>query len=276
VVTDPSRSDIMVGMERPSWAPAGIDLDRPNAARMYDYALGGSHNFAVDREAVERVEAIMPGSSLVAHANRGFLRRAVRFCLDEGIRQFLDLGAGIPTVGSLHEVAQARIPGARVVYVDVDPVAVAHGRAILADNPYATALAGDVRKAGELLADPAVTTVLDLSQPVAVLLIAVLHFIPDEDDPAAIVAGIRDRLAPGSFLALSHGCRDDSPDVAEQVKQAYRSTATPLALRTRAQIEQMLTGFDLVEPGLAWVTGWRPDEPEPERREMLAGVGRKR
>src|SRR5690349_11691008 len=120
-------------MERPSWAPEGIDLDRPNAARMYDYALGGSHNFAVDREMVEKVEAMMPGSSLIAHANRAFLSRAVRFCVDAGIRQFLDVGSGIPTVGAVHEVA-AR---SRVVYVDVDPIAVAHGQALLRDNPSA-------------------------------------------------------------------------------------------------------------------------------------------
>jgi SAM-dependent methyltransferase len=263
-------------MERPSWAPEGIDLDRPNAARMYDYALGGSHNFAVDREMVEKVEAIQPGSSLVAHANRGFLRRAVDYCLGAGIRQFLDIGAGIPTVGSVHEVAQARIPDARVVYVDADPVAVAHGRAILAGNPYATALRGDVRDATALLAEPEVTSLLDVTRPLAVLLIAVLHFVPDEDDPGAIVAGVRDRLAPGSHLVLSHGCEDERPEVAEQVRQAYRGTSTPLALRPRAAIERLFAGFDLVEPGLVWATAWRPREPEPERRELLAGVGRKR
>src|SRR5947209_6612941 len=160
-------------MERPSWAPEGIDLDRPNAARMYDYALGGSHNFAVDREMVEQVEKIMPGSSLIAHVNRAFLQRAVRLCLDAGIRQFLDIGSGIPTVGSVHEVAQAVDPRARVAYVDVDPVAVAHSRAILVDNPYATAVPGDVRHPAEVLADSEVTALLDLGQPVAVLLIAV-------------------------------------------------------------------------------------------------------
>src|SRR5205814_8770889 len=148
-------------MERPSWAPEGIDLNRPNAARMYDYALGGSHNFAVDREMVEKVEAMLPGSSLIAHANRAFLRRAVRFCVDAGIRQFLDVGSGIPTVGSVHEVTQASAPDARVVYVDIDPVAVAHGQAILAGDPLATAMAGDLRRADELLADPRLAKLID-------------------------------------------------------------------------------------------------------------------
>jgi len=262
--------------ERPYWAPEGIDLDRPNAARMYDYALGGSHNFAVDREMVERVEAIMPGSSILAHVNRAFLRRAVNFCLDAGVRQFLDLGAGIPTVGAVHEVARARVPDARVVYVDVDPVAVAHGRAILGGNPYATTIAGDVRNAGTILDSPEVTGLLDLSQPVAVLLIAVLHFVSDADDPAGIVAAVRDRLTPGSYLVLSHGSREDSPDEADEVQQVYRGTGTPLSLRTSAEVERFFAGFDLVEPGLTAVTEWRPDESEPSRREMLGGVGRKR
>src|SRR5256714_11738363 len=157
-------------MERPAWAPDGIDLDRPNAARMYDYALGGSHNFAVDREMVEKVEAMMPGSSLIAHANRGFLRRAVRYCLDAGVRQFIDVGSGIPTVSSVHEVARQVAPDTHVVYVDVDPVAVAHSQAILRDDPYTAAIHGDVRRPAEILADPQVTRLIDFDRPVAVLL----------------------------------------------------------------------------------------------------------
>jgi SAM-dependent methyltransferase len=264
-------------MERPSWAPEGIDLDRPNAARMYDYALGGSHNFAVDREMVEKVEAMMPGSSLIAHANRGFLRRAVRYCGDAGIRQFLDIGSGIPTVGSVHEVAQKVAPGTRVVYVDIDPVAVAHGQAILRDDPLATAIAGDVRRPEEILADPRLAKLLDFDQPVAVLLIAVLHFIPGADDPAGIVARLRERLAPGSYLVISHGTREELPDDADTAEQLYRSTSNPLSLRSRDEIERFFTGFELVDPGLTWVTSWRPrpEDDVAERREMLAGVARR-
>jgi hypothetical protein len=266
-------------MERPSWAPEGIDLDRPNAARMYDYALGGSHNFAVDREMVEKVEAMMPGSALIAHANRAFLRRAVRYCLDAGIRQFLDIGAGIPTVGAVHEVARVAHPPSRVVYIDTDPVAVAHGQAILRDTGSVAAIGGDLRHTGEILADPRVTKLIDFTRPVAVLLIAVLHFVPDTDDPGGIVGTLRDRLAPGSHLVISHGTTDALPDEADAVGQVYKGTSTPLSLRPRAAIAALFAGFELVEPGLTWVTDWRPDGTEdadaPVRREMLAGVGRK-
>jgi hypothetical protein len=268
-----------VRMERPSWAPEGIDLDRPNAARMYDYALGGSHNFAVDREMVERVEAMMPGSSLIAHANRAFLRRAVRYCLDAGVRQFLDIGSGIPTVGSVHEVAHAIAPDSRVVYVDVDAVAVAHGQAILRDDPMATALAGDVRRPAEILADPRLTKLLDFTEPVAVLLIAVLHFVPDADHPAGIVRKLRERLVPGSYLVISHATPEERPDDADTVRQLYRGTSSPLSMRSRPEIEALFAGFDLVEPGLTWVTSWRPtptDDDVPPRHEMLVGIGRRR
>ena len=264
-------------MERPSWAPEGIDLNRPNAARMYDYALGGSHNFAVDREMVEKVEAMLPGSSLIAHANRAFLRRAVRFCVEAGIRQFLDVGSGIPTVGAVHEVAQAVAPQSRVVYVDVDPVAVAHGQALLRDNPSATAIAGDLRRPDEILADPRLVKLLDFGQPVAVLLIAILHFVPDDADPWAIVARLRERLVPGSYIVISHGTPEELPDEADSVGQLYRGTSTPLFLRSRSEIERLFTGFEIVEPGITWVTSWRPvpEDDDADRREILVGVGRR-
>jgi SAM-dependent methyltransferase len=265
-------------MERPAWAPEGIDLDRPNAARMYDYALGGSHNFAVDREMVEKVEAMMPGSSLIAHANRGFLRRAVRYCLDAGVRQFLDVGSGIPTVGSVHEVARQLAPDTRVVYVDNDPIAVAHGQALLRDNPYTAAIHGDVRRPAGILADPAVTELIDFDRPVALLLVSILHFISDEDDPAGLVRQFGERLAPGSYLLLSHGTPEERPDDADTMGQLYKNTSSPLSLRSRAEITAFFAGFELVEPGLTWVTAWRPvsgQGDEEERREMLAGVGRK-
>jgi hypothetical protein len=226
---------------------------------------------------VEKVEAMMPGSSLVAHANRAFLRRAVRYCLDAGVRQFLDIGAGIPTVGAVHEVAQAAHPPSRVAYIDADPVAVAHGQALLRDTGSAAAIGGDLRQTAEILADPRVTKLIDFTEPVAVLLIAVLHFIPDAHDPGGIVGTLRDRLAPGSLLVISHGTTDGLPDEADAVGQLYKGTSTPLSLRPRAGIAALFTGFELVEPGLTWVTDWRPDAEADvsTRREMLAGVGRK-
>jgi S-adenosyl methyltransferase len=265
-------------MESPDWVPEGIDMTVPNAARMYDYALGGYHNFAIDREFVERAERAIPGASLVAHANRAFLGRAVRWLAGAGIRQFLDIGSGIPTLGNVHEVAEQAAPGSRVVYVDIDPVAVAHSRAILAGHPTVRVLEADVRHPADIIGHPEVTELLDFSEPVAVLLLAVLHFVPDADDPGSIVAQLRDGMVRGSHVVLSHG----SPVPAlegelDSLQQLYQRTPTPLHLRTREQIARLLAGFDLVKPGIVPITDWHPDlqdgeeEPQPG---MLAAVGR--
>ena len=173
---------------RPDWVPEGIDLQRPSAARMYDYYLGGAHNFGPDRELGRKVLEFVPDGQLLAQANRAFLHRAVRFLLSRGIQQFLDIGSGIPTAGNVHEVAQKEAPGSRVLYVDHDHVAVAHSEALLRDNPDARVLHADLRNPDEILSSPALHEVLDLSQPVGLLLVAVLHFIPDEDGPASLVA----------------------------------------------------------------------------------------
>ncbi|MEV6929477.1 SAM-dependent methyltransferase [Dactylosporangium sp. NPDC051485] len=265
-------------MTRPEWAPEGIDINVPNAARMYDYSLGGFHNFAADREMVERVVAMAPDARKVGLANRAYLGRVVRRLVSEGVRQFLDIGSGIPALACVHEVAQAAAPDARVVYVDIDAVAVAHGKAILTHNDRATALVGDVRGPDDILRHPEVTGLFDLDRPIAVMLIAVLHFVPDADDPAGIVARFRDAVAPGSFVALSHGSPPPRPEEADIVTAAYQRTSTPLHLRTAEQISHLLDGLELLEPGVVPVTGWHPDpqdagvEPRPE---VLAAVGRK-
>src|SRR6266540_2022491 len=181
-------------MQRPEWAPEGIDIEKPNAARMYDYALGGSHNFAVDRALVEQAEASMPGASRIAHANRAFLDRVVRWLAAAGVRQYLDIGSGIPTRGNVHEVAQSTAPGARVLYVDIDPVAVAHSRSLLANNPHAHVIQGDLRHADQIVQNPEVRATLDFSQPIAILLFAVLHFIGDDHHPAALVQRLHDAV----------------------------------------------------------------------------------
>jgi SAM-dependent methyltransferase len=258
-------------MNRPTWAPDGVDIDVPNAARMYDYALGGSHNFEVDRALVEQAEASMPGAKRIAHDNRAFLRRVVRWLADAGIRQYLDIGSGIPTLGNVHEIARAAAPGSRVLYVDIDPVAVAHSRSLLADDPAAHAIEGDLRDPDGILSHPEAD--LDLSRPVAVLLFAVLHFVGDDDDPAGLVRRLHDAVPAGSYLAISHGSPPpERVEDAENVSRIYRRTPSPLHLRTRERILPLLGPFDLVEPGLVPVTDWHPDDPVDETQEALLGA----
>jgi SAM-dependent methyltransferase len=264
-------------VELPDWVPEGIDVTVPNAARMYDYALGGYHNFAVDREFVERAEQAIPGASLTAHANRAFLGRVVRWLVDAGITQFLDIGSGIPTLGNVHEIAERAAPEARVMYVDIDPVAVAHSRAILAGHPRVGVLEADLRRPADIVNHPDVTELLDFSEPVAVMLLAVLHFVPDTDDPLAIIAQLRDAVVRGSYIALSHGT--PIPDLEGElntIRQLYRRTPTPLHLRTKEQIAELLTHLDLVEPGIVPITDWCPDPHESDSEPqsgVLAAVG---
>jgi hypothetical protein len=271
-------------MDRPDWAPESIDVNRPSASRIYDYWLGGSHNFAVDREIAREVSALNPDVALIMQVNRAFLHRAVRLLIGEGIRQFLDLGSGIPTLGNVHEVAQKASPDAKVVYVDIDPVAVAHSQHILGDNPNAMIIQEDLRNAEVILADPRMRGLLDFDQPIGVLMMAVLHFIPREDNAEAIVGRFRDALAPGSFLALSHGTADGlriTPEQLDRGLDQMARTTTPATTRTRAEIERFFTGLDMVEPGVVWTAQWRPEHPDevieqPERCAAYAGVGRKR
>jgi SAM-dependent methyltransferase len=236
-------------------------VDKPNAARMYDYYLGGSHNFAVDRELAQKVLQAWPDMPRAAQANRAFLRRAVRYLAGQGIGQFLDIGSGIPTVGNVHEVAQDAAHDARVVYVDTDPVAVTHSRAILDGDERTAIVQRDGRDPEELLADPAVTGLLDLAEPVGLLLVALLHFVPDEQDPAGILDRYADALAPGSYLVLSHGSIDGAPEVAK-LEQLYRNTPTPVQWRRRGEIEALFRRWELVEPGVVFLPEWRPDYPE--------------
>lgn len=261
-------------MERPDWVPEGIDITVPNAARMYDYALGGYHNFAVDRELVDRIEQIRPGAMLTAHANRAFLGRAVRWLAGAGIRQFLDIGSGIPTLGNVHEIAEQAAPGSRVLYVDIDPVAVAHGRAILGGKPRVGVLQADLREPIAIVDDPEATRVLDFGEPVAVVLAAVLHFIPDADDPAGIVARLRDGLVSGSYFVISHGTEVAGlEDKLETFRRFYEQTPTPFHLRSRDQLAHLLAGLVLVEPGIVPVRQWRPnpdDEGGPDPAQLAA------
>jgi len=268
-------------MERPNWAPDDVDIDRPSAARVYDYALGGSHNFAVDRDLFRRLTATVPDLVPLAQASRAFLRRAVRFCAAAGVRQFLDIGSGIPTRGSVHEIAQRVAPDARVVYVDIDPVAVAHSRAILAGDDRIGVVQEDLRRPEHILSHPEVRRRLDFDRPMAVLLVTMLHLIADEDDPAGIVARLRDAIAPGSYLVISHATPENRPRTVTKGVQMLQSGGIAATLRTREQVERLFAGFEIVEPGVVWVPQWHPDIPvviddrRPERSIMVAGVGRK-
>ncbi|MFI8348275.1 SAM-dependent methyltransferase [Streptomyces sp. NPDC085596] len=259
---------------------SGTEPDKASVARMYDAMLGGQHNFAIDREAVAAFTAIDPQVRTLARANRDFLGRAVRFLTESGVRQFIDLGSGIPTQGNVHEVAQAADPDARVVYVDNDPVAVAHSASLLAGNPHAGIIDGDIRKPADILDSPQLRKLIDFERPVAVLMNAILHFITPEEDPGGIVGAFRDALPQGSWLAMSHATNQDRPDTAAAVGQLYRSRATsPVTARSHDEILGLFSGFDLVEPGLVHVPLWRPDPAgtlpdNPTEYWVYAGVGR--
>jgi len=263
------------------WVPADIDTERPSAARIYDYYLGGAHNFAADRQVADQMIANYPEVPLAAQANRAFLRRAVEFLVDAGVRQFLDIGSGVPTVGHVHEIAQHAAPESRVVFVDIDPVAVAHSRQILADNTRTTVIQEDIRRPEQILNHPQTQQLLDLEQPIAVLVVALFHFIAD--DPISILARLTGPLAPGSYLAISHLTLDGVPGADKDAgMDIYRRGGIDLTSRTRAEVEEMFDGFDPVEPGVVWVPQWHPESPldayhnEPERSALYAGVGRKR
>ncbi len=269
-------------MEQPVGS-AKFDLYKPSASRVYDYLLGGSHNFEVDRDVARQVLRLAPEAAQAAIANRHFMARAVRYLVGQGVRQFLDIGSGIPTVGNVHEVAHRYAPESRVVYVDIDPVAVMHSKHILDGDPRCAVIQGDLRRPQEILDDPLVRELLDFDRPVAVLLVAVLHFIPDEENPAGVVARLRDELGPGGHLVLSHASWPPQARVeARQARDTYDRTATPLILRTPAEIGGFFAGFDLVEPGLVTVASWRPDgeadmyRSRTDRLPAYAGVGVKR
>src|SRR5882757_831692 len=226
-------------MERPAWAPRSIDISAPSVSRIYDYYLGGSHNFEVDRDAARRAMEFMPGLPKIMQANRAFMRRAVRFATGEGITQFLDIGSGIPTFGNVHEIAQESRPGARVVYVDNDPVAVAHSQAVLEGNDDADVIAADLLKPREILASSQVQRLIDLNRPVALLLVAILHFVEDADDPYGAVAELRDALAPGSLLVVTHASYEGIPlpqEQAEGTVDVYKNIRNPLIMRSREDV----------------------------------------
>ena len=264
-----------------------INTGVPNPARIYDYFLGGKDNFPADREVADQLLAIAPVARDVVEDNRAFLRRAVRYLVGEaGIRQFVDLGSGLPTRGNVHEIAQEVASDTRVVYVDNDPMVVTHSRALLAGEN-TVAIQADLREPDQIFQDLEVRELIDFDQPIAVLLMAILHFLPDEEDPAGIVAWFRDALPAGSYLAISHGTTDipERPDMSPEemaemgarVERLYQLTTASLVTRTRAQVERFFDGFELVPPGLTEIQLWRPDRSSSLLPGgFYGGVGRKR
>jgi SAM-dependent methyltransferase len=255
-----------------------IDVNQPSAARVYDYFLGGTHNFAVDRALAEQIAAMTPNIAETMRSNRLFLRRAVRYLAGQGIRQFLDIGSGIPTAGNVHEIVLEAASGASVVYVDIDPVAVEHSRDILAGVERTGVVCADVRDVDRLLTESEELGLIDFGEPVAVLLAGVLHFVPDADGPASVVAALRDAVTTGSYLLISHATADGQPPEVIEAQKLSGRTATEIVLRTGAEITAYFDGFDLAEPGLVFIPRWRPDpgdeaDGHPERVGAYAGVG---
>ncbi len=245
--------------------PTDLRPEMPHPARIYNYFLGGKDNFPADRAAAEQMIAAAPGTPGAARANRGFLQRAVRHVTAQGIDQFLDIGTGIPTAGNTHEVAQQVNPDARVVYIDNDPIVLAHARALMSGPGHGatTVIQADLRDPEEILADPRVRAALDLERPVALMLVAVLHFIDEERDPYAIVAGLLEALPAGSYLILSHATGDFDPPVRAEVgRQVYSKATAQVSPRTLAQVERFAEGLELLEPGVVAVPKWRPESEE--------------
>jgi O-methyltransferase involved in polyketide biosynthesis len=264
----------------------GFDPTKPNAARVYDYLLGGKDNFAVDRQAAEALLSALPDAAQAARTNRAFLAAAVRHVADQGVRQFVDIGAGLPTAPNVHDCARLAVPDARVVYVDNDPVVVTFARALLATDDLVTVISADARDHEAILGAPEFGALIDLSEPVCVMFVSMLHFLPASDADAA-VAAFREKMAPGSYLVISTG-HDNATNVPvrDRVQAAY-GRGTVLTGRSRADIAAYFGDFDLAPPGLVPLTEWPltvPDGPHspsgPTSAQaaagMLAGIGHKR
>jgi hypothetical protein len=268
-------------------APHGVDSTIPNVARIYDYLLGGKDNFAADRAAAGHFLAVIPDIAAIAADNRAFLARAVRYlAVEAGIRQFLDLGGGLPTRSNVHQIAQQAAPDARVTYVDYDPVVVRHGEALLANGRNVAMAHADLTQPATVLDHPELRRVLDLSQPLALICTATLHFVPDEAHPHAVIAEYRDRMAAGSYLVISHATSsitagysaDEAAEAAEEAAAVYRQASAQLHLRTLTGIRRFFDGFELVEPGMVWMAEWRPVPgagPAGRIKSLYAAVGRK-
>jgi hypothetical protein len=267
--------------QQTNWVPTSVDFEKPSAARLYDYLLGGNHNFAVDRAFAEKLIKMQPEAKRVAVNNRAFMRRAVLFMMEQGIRQFLDLGSGIPTVGNVHEIAQEADPDARVVYVDVENVAVAHSQLLLEGSDNAAMIHADVAKPGLVLNDQQTRRLIDFDQPVGLLAVTIGHYILDDQDPFGVFDAYRDALAPGSFLAITHFTNDFAIFDGDKLSNEMKQSQNNIRARGRDEVLRLFGDFELVEPGLVTTSQWRPERPAAdgenivEQDGLYAGVGRK-
>jgi SAM-dependent methyltransferase len=259
-----------------------IDTSKAHSARVYDYYLGGKDNYAADRETGEKAMQSWRAVRTAVRENRAFLGRAVTYLAGEaGIRQFLDIGTGLPSANNVHEVAQAVAPESRVVYVDNDPIVLAHARALLAGTAEGRTeyIEADLREPGKILESSAVRETLDLTQPVALMLVAILHFLTDDDKPADIVATLLDALPPGSYLVASHVTPEHDPEGVGGLVSAYRQGGIPAQVRTAADFTELaFGGLELIDPGVVLVSEWRRSEgakPLPEEVNWYGGVGLK-
>jgi hypothetical protein len=245
---------------------------------VYDFLLGGHHNYAPDRELARRILQAEPNARYVVAENRAFLGRVVNYLIQAGVSQFIDLGSGIPTQENVHEIAQRGNPEARIVYVDSDPTVFAHSRHLLRGNPLATIINADMRKPAAILAHPEVARLIDFSQPVGLLAMTVLHFVPDSQDAYGIVSAYTQALASGSYLAVSHATSDPMPETAKKVEELSKNSTNSAYIRTAEEISRFFAGFELIDPGLVYMPLWRHDGQVPDHPEqawLYAGVGRK-
>ena len=242
--------------------------DIPSGARVYDYLLGGKDNYPADRAVAESMIAQLPNVQLAVQWNRAFLRRVVRYLINEaGIRQIVDIGAGLPTVGNTHEIARAADADTRVVYVDHDPVVLAHARSMLHGVPNTTIIAQDLRHPDEILADPMLRSLIDFSEPTAFLFLSILHFVSDEADPARLIAALLDPFPAGTHVAISHATPDTVPQV-KDVERVFDEATEQGHVRSRDAVMKLVSGLEVIEPGLTWPPQWRPDPAD----EMPANV----
>lgn len=263
--------------QQTNWVPTSVDLEKPSAARSYDYLLGGNHNFEVDRDFVAQVLAVQPQVKRAAIMNRAFMRRVVLFLMEQGVRQFLDLGSGIPTVGNVHEIAHAIDPDTRVVYVDNEHVAVAHSQLLLENNAKVNMVHADITKPGLVLNDQVTKETLDFSKPIAILGVTIGHYVLE--DAVGVFGEYRNAVAPGSYLALTHLTNDFIE--LDALTEAMKRSQNQIVARNKAEITELFGDWELLEPGLVMTSLWRPerdaDSSEEAAKEdaLYAGVARK-